>query len=177
MNKNIEIPIRIVCNTNHNNNVLNSFKEPLPYELKFNEPYSVGLSSISLPNSLLNIREDSILNFGFFRKKSHFLSPVDNEILYLHKNIFYILICSFSVKILKGAYISHAQFCDSIYTQFLKTNYPDNKPDHSVFKYPLYYQLTYLEENKLNVINIKSQNVINSFINVAEKTNVILKTF
>ena len=175
-NKNIEIPIRIVCNTNHNNNVLNSFKESLPYELKFNEPYSAGLSSISLPNSLLNIREDSVLNFGFFRKQSHYLPKTDNEILYLHKNIFYILVCSFSIKILKGAYTSHAQFCDSIYSQFLKTIYPDEKPDHSIFTYPLYYQLTYLEENKLNIINIKSQKLVNSFIDVTKSANSHLKT-
>ena len=87
-NKNVEIPIRIVCNTNHNNNALNSFKESLPYELKFNEPYSIGLRQLVLPNSLLNIRKDSVLNFAFLRKRIHYMSnDTDDQIFYFYNNI------------------------------------------------------------------------------------------
>ena len=176
-NKNVEIPIRIVCNTNHNNNALNSFKESLPYELKFNEPYSIGLRQLVLPNSLLNIRKDSVLNFAFLRKRIHYMSnDTDDQIFYFYNNIVYLLVCSFSVKLVKGAYANHVQFFDELYTQFLKTSYPDNVPVFSVFARPLYYQLDHLNGDKIDNINLKSQNLIDIFINNVKESGIKLVT-
>ena len=87
-NKNVEIPIRIVCNTNHNNNALNSFKESLPYELKFIEPYSIGLRQLVLPNSILNIRKDTVINFAFLRKLGHYPpNDTDDQVLYFYEKV------------------------------------------------------------------------------------------
>ena len=176
-NKNVEIPIRIVCNTNHNNNTLNSFKESLPYELKFNEPYSIGLRQLVLPNSILNIRKDTVINFAFLRKLGHYPpNDTDDQVLYFYEKAVYLLVCSFSVKVIKSAYTSHLQFFDELYTQFLKTSYPDNVPTYSVFSRPLYYQLNHLNGDKLDSINLKSQNLIDSFISTVKDSGIKLST-
>ena len=133
------------ANTNHNNNTLNSFKESLPYELKFNEPYSIGLRQLVLPNSILNIRKDTVINFAFLRKLGHYPpNDTDDQVLYFYEKAVYLLVCSFSVKVIRSAYTSHLQFFDELYTQFLKMSYPDNVPTYSVFSRSLYYQLNHL---------------------------------
>ena len=98
MTHNLEKICRVFCDTDVPGNTLSKFKQPIPYEINFPEDYSVGLSSISLPNILLNIREDTVINFAFFKKST----PTDSgEIFLPYNGAQFILISSFSVKIKK----------------------------------------------------------------------------
>ena len=119
---NAETIIRIVCDTSHNGNKLNSFREELPHEYIFNEPYSIGLTSVSIPNSILNIRQDITLNFIFLKILEN-INETENIIYTDNDGINYQVAVSFSVKIPKGAYINHMQFIDKIKECFRNTTY------------------------------------------------------
>ena len=173
MNHDTEIPLRVICDSNHYSNRLNSFIEDLPYELKFGEDYSLGLSSISLPNSLLNIRDDAILNLAFFRKTTR---NDGAEIITLYNNKQFSLICSFSLKIQKGVYITHRQFTDALLENYLETVYPEELPVPSIFTYAFYSNLTGLLstdiENAVNVVKGK----LEAFIKTSGNTPITFNT-
>ena len=157
MENKAEIPLWIVCDTNKYNNKLNKFRQDLAYELKFSEDYSMGLSSISMPNSLLNIREDAILNFGFFKETK----MEDNGVVFMvHDDIDYTLHCSFSVHVKKGVYITHKQFTDGVLKSFINTNYPANMTKPNIFTYLYYKSLGVLTKTDMGfIMNLMSQKV------------------
>ena len=164
-----EYVCRIVCDTSLNGNTLNKFKQKLPYELDFKEDYSIGLSSISLPNSLLNIREDVVINLAFFKKTK---DSDNGQILTVHKGAPYTLISSFSVKIQKGVYLTHKQFTDSVLKNYSETEYPKKLPMPSIFTFNLYNGLSELEINDLEFIKQHAIDKINLFIGGSLKTRV-----
>ena len=164
MSHNLETICRVFCDTRIPGNTLSKFKQPIPYEINFPEDYSVGLSSISFPNILLNIREDTVINFAFFKKSTLHDS---GEILLPYNGTQFTLISSFSVKIKKGAYLSHKQFTDSILSNFLKTQYPTKLPLRSIFTYKLYQSLGVLKPADLDIIATHINLRIISFVDTA----------
>ena len=176
MMHNREYVCRIFCDTSQNDNRLNKFRQQIPYEVSFEEDYSIGLSSISLPNTLLNIREDAIVNFAFF-KQIMGLSPM-GDILISHKRKHYVLVSSFSVNINKGVYLTHKHFTDTILKNFSETTYPEILPDslsQNILANNLYVTLKDLRNDDLDTICSHIYKKITNFARVAKLSTTTFK--
>ena len=132
-----------ICDSYNPENRLNSFSVRLAKEYNFQQDYSIGVQSISLPNVIFNIRQDSLITFLYCSTANDLLggggksagSNDDGKILYRTsaEEAPSDVIFAFNIKVKKGAYITHQQLIDGIKKGFREADYAQTLPN--LFKY------------------------------------------